>query len=334
MGLRVGINGFGRIGRGVFKTIFAHHEDIEVVAINDIADTKTLAHLLKYDSIFGRFPGDVEAREDALIVNGKSCKVLKERDPANLPWGSLQVEIVVESTGLFRDRENLQKHIDAGAKKVLLSAPAKGKLDCTIALGVNEDTLKSSHCLVSNASCTTNCLSPVAKVLHQAFGIEKGLMTTVHAYTSDQRLHDLPHSDLRRARASAVSIIPTTTGAAAAVGEVIPELKGKLDGLALRVPVINGSIIDFVAHVKKKVSVDDVNSVIREAAEGRLKGIVQYSEEPIVSIDIIGNPHSSIFDAPLTQVVGDDILKVFAWYDNEYGYSNRCAEVLKLMASL
>lgn len=334
MGLRIGINGFGRIGRGVYKAILAHHEDIEVVAINDITDAKTLAHLLKYDSIFGKLSGNVETKENVLTVNGKKSKVLKERDPAKLPWGSLGVEFVLESTGIFRDRESLQKHLQAGAKKVLLSAPAKGKLDCTIALGVNDNTLKPSHTLISNASCTTHCLSPIAHTLNQAFGIEKGLMTTAHAYTSDQSLHDMPHSDLRRARAAALSIIPTSTGAALAVGEVIPELAGKLDGVALRVPVPDGSIIDLVVHVKKKTTAEEVNSVVKEASQGKLKGIVQYCEEPIVSADIIGNPHSSIFDSPLTKVIGGDLVEVFAWYDNEWGYSNRCAEMFKLLASL
>jgi glyceraldehyde 3-phosphate dehydrogenase len=331
MAIKVGINGFGRIGRMVYRATLEYPE-IEVVAVNDITDAATLAHLLKYDSTHGRFAEKVTAGDDGLDVGGKYLKALGERDPAKLPWGDLGVEIVIESTGIFRKREDCFKHVEAGAKKVLLTVPPKGDIDAMIVLGVNEDALKPEHQVISNASCTTNCLAPMAKVLHEAFTIESGLMTTVHAYTSDQRLIDAPHSDLRRARSAAVSIIPTTTGAAKAVGKVYPELNGKLDGMAMRVPVQDGSVTDLVFVTGKEVSVEAINEAMRKAAATTHKGIIEYCEDPIVSTDVIGNPHSSIFDSNLTMVIGGRTCKVVSWYDNEWGYSKRCADLIVRMA--
>lgn len=333
MAIKVGINGFGRIGRNVFRAI-TQRGGIDVLAINDLADSKSLAILLKYDSVHGRFEGSVEAKEKSLMVNGKEVKLLMEKDPAKLPWKSLGVDIVIESTGIFTSRADCAKHLDAGAKKVILSAPAKDKIDATIVVGVNTRDLKPEHKIVSNASCTTNCLAPLAKVINDSFGIEKGLMTTIHAYTNDQRISDLIHKDLRRARAAAVNIIPTTTGAAKAIGEVIPALKGKLDGLAMRVPVANGSVTDLVALVSKDITVEAVNSAMKKAAEGELKGILEYTEDPIVSSDIIGNTHSSIFDSALTYVIDKRMVKVVSWYDNEWGFSNRMVDLVELVAPI
>ena len=331
MAIKVGINGFGRIGRMVYRAT-RENPDIEVLAVNDITDAATLAHLLKYDSTHQRFPGKVSVKDGSLVVGGKDLKVLSERDPAKLPWGDLGVEIVVESTGIFRKREDCVKHVEGGARKVLLTVPPKGDVDAMIVIGVNEDKLKPEHVVVSNASCTTNCLAPMAKVLHEAFTIESGLMTTVHGYTSDQRLIDAPHSDLRRARSAAVSIIPTTTGAAKAVGKVFPALSGKLDGMAMRVPVQDGSVTDLVAVTKKDVSVEAINEAMKKASETTHKGIIEYCEDPIVSVDIIGNPHSSIFDSNLTLVMGSKMFKVVSWYDNEWGYSKRCVDLIVIMA--
>jgi len=332
MATKVGINGFGRIGRNVFKLLLADPA-FEVVAINDLTNAKTLAHLLKYDSVHGVYGKEVSAKDDAIVVDGKEIKVLAVRNPADLPWGELGVELVLESTGIFRSKEQCNMHIQAGAKKVLLSVPPKDAIDAVIVVGVNDDTLKSIDCIVSNASCTTNCLAPVAKVLHENFGIKRGLMTTIHAYTNDQAVLDLPHSDLRRARAAAHSIIPTSTGAARAVGQVLPALNGKLDGMAMRVPVINGSVVDLVAELEKPATKDEINAAIKAAAEGALKGVLQYTADPIVSCDIIGNPHSSIFDSLETTVMGGDFIKIVSWYDNEWGYSNRCLDLFKMMAS-
>ncbi len=333
MAIKVGINGFGRIGRNVFRAI-ALRGGIDVLAVNDLADSKSLAILLKYDSVHGRFHGSVEAKEKSLMVNGKEVKLLMEKDPSKLPWKSLGVDIVIESTGIFTSRADCAKHLDAGAKKVVLSAPAKDKIDATIVVGVNTKDLKPEHKIVSNASCTTNCLAPLAKVIHDNFGIEKGLMTTIHAYTNDQRISDLIHKDLRRARAAAVNIIPTTTGAAKAIGEVIPSLKGKLDGLAMRVPVVNGSVTDLVALVSKDVTVETVNSAMKKAAEGELKGVLEYCDDPIVSSDIIGNTHSSIFDSALTYVIDKRMVKIVSWYDNEWGFSNRMVDLIELAARI
>lgn len=333
MAIRVGINGFGRIGRNVFRVI-AKRGGIDVLAINDLADSKSLATLLKYDSVHGRFDGSIEAKEKSLIVNGKEVRLFMEKDPAKLPWKSLGVDIVVESTGIFTSRADCVRHLDAGAKKVILSAPAKDKIDATIVVGVNTGDLKPEHKIISNASCTTNCLAPLAKVVNDNFVIEKGLMTTIHAYTNDQRISDLIHKDLRRARAAAMNIIPTTTGAAKAIGEVIPSLKGKLDGLAMRVPVANGSVTDLVAVVSKDVTVEAVNEVMKKASEGEMKGILEYCEDPIVSSDIIGNTHSSIFDSALTYVIDKRMVKVVSWYDNEWGFSNRMADLIELAAHL
>ena len=333
MAVRIGINGFGRIGRLVLRA--AHlRDDVEVLAVNDITDSKTLAHLLKYDSVHGRFPGKVEAGDGALMIDGKEIRVLCEKDPENLPWERLGVEIAVESTGIFRKRDEVAKHISAGARKVLLSVPAKDEIDATIVLGVNDDDLKSEHLIVSNASCTTNCLAPVAKVLHESFGIKRGLMTTIHGYTSDQRILDAPHKDLRRARAAAISMIPTTTGAAKATGKVIPALNGRLNGMAVRVPTPDGSLVDLVVDLEKKVTIDEVNGAVKRYAEGPMKGILEYCEDPIVSVDIIGNPHSSIFDAGSTMLIGDSMVKVIAWYDNEWGYSCRMLDLLVRMAKI
>ncbi len=327
MSIKVGINGFGRIGRLVFRAGWGR-KDIEFVAVNDLTDVKTNAHLLKYDSIHRQFPGKVEAVGDSLVIDGKSVKVLAEKDPANLPWGDLGVDVVIESTGVFTTRDKIAKHFEAGAKKVLLTAPAKDEIDATIVIGVNDSDLKPEHKIVSNASCTTNCLAPVAKILHATFGIKRGWMTTIHAYTNDQRILDLLHKDLRRARAASLALIPTTTGAARAVGKVIPELKGKLDGIAIRTPVADGSVVDLVAELNKNVTVADVNAAIKAAAEGPLKGILEYCEDPIVSADVIGNPASSIFDALSTMVMEGNFVKVLSWYDNEWGYSNRVVDLI------
>jgi glyceraldehyde 3-phosphate dehydrogenase len=328
MAVKAGINGFGRIGRNLFRAAKERGADIDWVAVNDITDTKTLAHLLKYDSILGPYPGTVEATGDSLVVDGDELKVFAERDPAALPWGDLGADVVVESTGLFTDRENAAKHLDAGAKKVIISAPAKGP-DVTIALGVNDDAYdKDAHHVISNASCTTNCLAPVAKVLHDTVGIEHGLMTTIHAYTADQRLQDMPHKDLRRARAAALNLIPTSTGAAKAIGIVIPDLDGKLNGVAIRAPVPTGSLVDLTVRVATDTSVDEINNAMKAAAEGPLEGILQYTEDPIVSSDIVKSPYSSIFDSPLTSVLEGNFVKVFSWYDNEWGYSNRLIDLV------
>ena len=329
--IRVGINGFGRIGRLVFRSM-AGRENFEVMAINDLTDAATLAHLLKYDSVHRRFPGTVETASDGIIVNGKLVKVFSEKDPSKLPWKELGVDYVVESTGVFRKKSQVEMHLTAGAKKVVLTVPAKDAIDNTIVLGVNDSDLKVDDKIISNASCTTNCLAPVSKVLNDHFGIVKGLMTTVHAYTNDQVILDLPHKDLRRARAAAMSIIPTTTGAAKAVGLVIPELKGKLDGFAMRVPTPDGSAVDLTVELEKEASVEEINAAMRAAAEGPMKGILEYTEDPIVSVDIVGNDHSSIFDAPSTMVMGK-LVKVVAWYDNEWGYSVRVADLIEKMAS-
>jgi glyceraldehyde 3-phosphate dehydrogenase len=333
MAIKVGINGFGRIGRNVFRVIAAR-EDIDVVAINDLADARTLSILLKYDSVHGRFDGDIEAKEDTLVVEGKEVKLTKEKDPAGLPWKELGVDIAIESTGIFTKKADCAKHLEAGAKKVILSAPAKDQLDATIVMGINENDLSPEHKIVSNASCTTNCLAPLVKVINDNFQIEKGLITTIHAYTNDQNVADMMHKDLRRARAAAVNIIPTTTGAAKAIGEVIPELKGKLDGMAMRVPVANGSVTDLVATVKKNVSIEEVNSAFKAAADNELKGILEYCEDPIVSSDIIGNEHSCILDAMSTCVIGGNLIKVIGWYDNEWGYSNRMVDLAGLIAKI
>ena len=332
MTVKVGINGFGRIGRNFFRALKEQGADLEVVAVNDLTDTKTLAHLLKYDSILGRFPGEVSHDENSLTVDGKQIKVLAERDPANLPWKDLGVEIVVESTGFFTDGEKAKAHIDGGATKVIISAPGKN-VDGTFVIGVNDDEYDSEkHNIISNASCTTNCLAPLAKVLNDEFGIEHGIMTTIHAYTGDQRLQDAPHKDLRRARAAALNMIPTKTGAAQAVALVLPELKGKFDGLAVRVPTPTGSLTDLTFQASKEVTVEDVQAAVKKAAEGPLKGILAYTEDPIVSTDIVGDAHSSIFDATETKVIGN-LVKVLSWYDNEWGYSNRLVDLTKLVAS-
>jgi glyceraldehyde 3-phosphate dehydrogenase len=331
MPVRVGINGFGRIGRNVFRAAQAKQTDIEWVAVNDITDTKTLAHLLKWDSTYGPFPGDVEATADGIRVNGAEVKVLAERDPGALPWGELGVDVVIESTGFFTDRENAAKHLEAGAKKVLISAPAKGE-DVTVALGVNFDEAydKDNHHVISNASCTTNCLAPAAKVVHEAIGIKHGLMTTLHAYTADQRLIDAPHKDLRRARAAAVNLVPTTTGAAKAVGLVIPELQGKLHGFSIRAPVPAGSVVDLTFEAARATSVEEVNDAFKAVADqGKLAGILAYTEDPLVSTDIVGNAFSSIVDGGLTAVIDGTLVKVVSWYDNEWGYSNRCVDVVQ-----
>jgi len=332
MSIKVGINGFGRIGRNSFKAAISKHPEIEIVAINDLYDTKTLAHLLKYDSVFGSFNVSVEAKDDALVVNGREIKVFAERDPGNIPWKDLGVDIVVESSGVFTSKEKAIKHIEAGAKKVIISAPAKNE-DITIVMGVNEDKYNpKEHHVISNASCTTNCLAPVAKVLLDNFGLEKGLMCTVHSYTNDQRILDLPHKDLRRARAAALNIIPTTTGAAKAVALVIPELKGKLNGFALRVPTPTVSIVDFNCLLSKKVTAEEVNDALREAAEGKMKGILGYTDEPLVSMDFKGCELSSIVDGLSTMVLEDNFVKVVSWYDNEWGYSNRVMDLVKYIA--
>ncbi len=329
MAVKVGINGFGRIGRNVFRAAQAAGAGLEFVAVNDLVDVGTVAHLLKYDSILGRFPGEVEAGDGAIVVDGAEIKLLSERDPAALPWGELGVDVVIESTGLFTARDDAAKHLSAGASKVIISAPAK-EPDVTVALGVNFDTDydRESHDIISNASCTTNCLAPMAKVINEAVGIELGLMTTIHAYTADQRLQDMPHKDLRRARAAALNLIPTTTGAAKAVGLVLPELNGRLNGISVRAPVATGSVVDLVFTPTEPTDPETVNAAVKAAAEGPLKGILAYTEDPIVSTDIVGDPHSSIFDAGQTMAIGDGkMIKAVAWYDNEWGYSNRCVEL-------
>lgn len=332
MAIRVGINGFGRIGRNLYRAAF-QDPALEFVVVNDITNAKTLAHLLKYDSILGKLNAHVEAKDDAIIVNGKAMKVLAERDPARLPWKELGVEYVVESTGRFTDRESASKHLEAGAKKVIISAPAKGP-DITIVLGVNEMTYDpQKHHVISNASCTTNCIAPVAKVVHEHFRIKHGFMTTIHSYTNDQQLLDLPHKDLRRARAAALSQIPTTTGAAKAVGLVLPELQGKLHGIAIRVPTANVSLVDFVAEVERVTSEEELNQAFKKATEQELKGILEYTEEPLVSIDFVHNQHSAIVDGPSTGVIDSTLVKVLAWYDNEWGYSCRLRDLIKFMAS-
>ncbi len=333
MAIKIGINGFGRIGRLVFRSILERGgSDFDVVGVNDLTDAATLAHLFKYDSVHGKYPGEVKAEGDELVIGGDRFKVFSERDPSALPWGDLDVDVVVEATGIFRTREKAGLHLAAGAKKVVISAPASGEVDATIVLGVNDDTLTGDETIVSNASCTTNCLAPMAKVLDDTFGLEKGFMTTIHAYTSDQRIQDAPHSDLRRARAAALSMIPTTTGAAKAVGLVLPELKGKLDGFAVRVPTPDGSLTDFTAILKREATVEEVNAAFQAAASGPMDGILEYSTDPIVSIDIVGNPHSCVFDAPSTMAAGT-MVKVVGWYDNEWGYSNRTVDLVqRLMA--
>jgi glyceraldehyde 3-phosphate dehydrogenase len=332
MAIRVGINGFGRIGRNIMRAALGQ-KDVDFVAVNDLTSAATLAHLLKYDSVLGNLHAQVKAGDSSISVDGDEFKVLSVKDPAQLPWKDLGVDIVFESTGLFTNRDAAAKHLSAGAKKVIITAPAKGP-DVTVVLGVNTEKYDpAAHHIISNASCTTNCLAPLAKVLHETFGIRKGWMTTVHSYTNDQMLLDLPHKDLRRARAAALSIIPTTTGAALAVGEVLPQLKGKLDGISMRVPTPNVSTVDLVAVMDKKTSAEEVNAALQAAANGPLKGILQYSEDELVSIDFRGNPHSSIVDAPYTKVMDGDFLKCVSWYDNEWGYSNRCVDLLKLIAS-
>ena len=327
----VAINGFGRIGRLVLRAAAANG-GIDIVAINDLTDTRTLGHLLKFDSTHGRFDGTIEVRDDELVVNGKPIRILSQRDPAQLPWKELGVEVVVESTGLFTERDKAAAHIAAGASKVLITAPAKGE-DYTVVLGVNDGDLKPEHTIVSNASCTTNCLAPMAKVLHDKFGIIKGMMNTIHSYTNDQNILDLPHKDLRRARSAALSMIPTTTGAAVAVGKVLPDLDGKLDGLSVRVPTADGSLTDFTVELDSKTSSDEINSAFRDAAAGEMKGYLEYSEDPLVLADIVGNPASCIIDALSTNVVGDNLVKVLGWYDNEWGYANRCAELIPRLAA-
>jgi glyceraldehyde 3-phosphate dehydrogenase len=327
MSVKIGINGFGRIGRSVFR-VLTGRDDIEVVAINDLFENSQLVYLLKHDSVMGVFPGEVSADDDFMTVNGHKIAMTAEKDPAKIPWGKLGVDIVVESTGVFTEKAQLQKHLEGGAKKVILTVPAKGDIDATIVMGVNDEILRPEHRLVSNASCTTNCLAPIAKILDERFGLEEGFMTTVHAYTNDQRLADGPHKDLRRSRAATENIIPTTTGAARTVGKVLPQLKGKLDGMAMRVPVADGSIIDLVAKVRARPDTAAVNAAVRESAAGGLQAIVEYSEVPLVSTDIVGNPHSSIFDALSTRADGDGYVKVVAWYDNEWGYSNRVVDLI------
>lgn len=327
--IKVAINGFGRIGRLSFKQLL-NKDNVEVVAINDLTDTKTLAHLLKYDSVHGRFPGEISHTDKSIIVNGKSISVTAEKDPANLPWKASGIDVVLESTGFFVDKDSASKHISAGAKKVVISAPAKGDIPFVV-LGVNNETINDNDAIYSNASCTTNCLAPMAKVLNDAFGIERGYISTVHAYTSDQKLHDAPHKDLRRARAAAYSIVPTSTGAAVAVGKVLPELQGKLDGIALRVPIPSGSLTDLTVVLSKDTTIEEVNAAMKKAADGAMKGILEYTEDPIVSIDIVGNTHSCIFDSALTSVNGN-LVKVVGWYDNEAGYSARTADLIAKLA--
>lgn len=330
MPVKVGINGFGRIGRLVTRAGLKD-PDLEFVAVNDITDAKTLAHLFKYDSVMGPYKGEVKAVDGGISIDGKSIKIFSERDPANIPWKGVGAEVIVESTGLFRTREAVGKHIDGGAKRVLISAPAKDH-DGTFVKGVNSEQFdKSKHKIISIGSCTTNCLAPIVKVLNDSFKIKRAFMTTIHAYTNDQRILDAPHKDLRRARSAAVSMIPTTTGAAKAISEVIPDVKGKIDGCAIRVPTPVGSLIDLVADLEKSVSIEDVNAAMKKAADGPMKGVLEYTEDPIVSVDIVANPHSSVFDALSTMKVGDNFVKVFSWYDNEWGFSNRMIDMLKMM---
>jgi glyceraldehyde 3-phosphate dehydrogenase len=328
MAVKVGINGFGRIGRNLFRAAHEAGTDLDFVAVNDLTDAETLAHLLKYDSILGRFPGRVEAQGDAIVVDGKPIRVLSETDPGQLPWGDMGVEVVIESTGLFTKRDDAAKHLDAGASKVIISAPATDP-DVTVALGVNFDSAydPDKHHIISNASCTTNCLAPVAKVINDTVGIERGFMTTIHAYTADQQLQDLPHKDLRRARAAAINLIPTSSGAAKAIGLVLPELDGKLSGVAVRAPVATGSVVDLVCELSGDTNVEEINDAARAAANGPLRGILSFTEDPIVSTDIIQDPHSSVFDAEQTFVMEGRMLRTLAWYDNEWGYSNRCVEL-------
>ncbi|HJX29480.1 MAG TPA: type I glyceraldehyde-3-phosphate dehydrogenase [Thermoanaerobaculia bacterium] len=333
MAIKVGINGFGRIGRTVFR-ILAERDDIEVVAINDLYDNDQLLYLLKYDTVMGKFEREATADAEHLYLEGRKIEMTAERDPAKIPWGKFGVDVVVESTGVHTKREAIAKHLEGGAKKVILTVPPKDEIDAMIVMGVNDDDLKPEHKIISNASCTTNCLAPIAKILDERFGIEEGFVTTVHAYTNDQRLADVPHKDLRRSRAAAENIIPTTTGAARAVGKVLPQLKGKLDGMAMRVPVPDGSIVDLVCRLRQSPTTEQVNAAIREAAEGPLTNIVEYSEVPLVSTDIIGNPHSSVFDALSTHAEGDGYAKVVAWYDNEWGYSNRVVDLIGRMVAV
>ena len=332
MTIQVGINGFGRIGRSVFR-IISDRDDMEVVAINDLFDNEQLAYLLKYDTVMGIFDKAVSAEADAMTVDNQRVAMTEHRDPANIPWKDLGAQFVIESTGVFRHREPLEKHMAAGAQKVILTVPAKEEIDATIVLGVNDDELKPEHRIVSNASCTTNCLAPIAKILDETFGIEEGYITTVHAYTNDQRLADVPHKDFRRSRAAGENIIPTTTGAAVAVGKVLPQLKGKLDGLAMRVPVPDGSIVDLAVRLGKKASRDEINAAVRETAAGPMKAVVEYSEAPLVSSDIIGNTHSSIFDALSTSSEEDGYARIVSWYDNEWGYSNRVVDLIGMLAA-
>ena len=330
MSVRVGINGFGRIGRNVLRAGLAKDTDIEWVAVNDITDNATLGHLLKYDSILGPYPGSIDVRDDGLLVDGTEIKVLAERDPAKLPWKELGVDVVLESTGFFTGRDEAAKHLEAGAKKVVISAPGKGE-DITVVLGVNDDQYdKAKHDVISNASCTTNCLAPAAKVAHETVGIKHGLMTTIHAYTADQRLQDAPHRDLRRARAAAVNLVPTSTGAAKAVGLVLPELNGKLHGFAVRAPVITGSVVDLTFEAERATSVEEINAAFKAASQrDELMGILKYTEDPIVSTDVVSDPHSSIFDSGLTAVIDGTMVKIVTWYDNEWGYSNRCVDIVQ-----
>ena len=334
MKMRVAINGFGRIGRSVFR-VLNDRDDIDVVAINDIFDKEALTYLLKYDTVMGRFPAEITLDGDILRAGKQTVKLVAERVPSELPWGDLGVDVVIESTGIFRMRSQLEAHLDAGAKKVILTVPAKDEIDYTVVIGVNDEGLTPEHRIVSNASCTTNCLAPMAKVLNENFGIELGVINTIHAYTNDQRLADVPHSDWRRSRAAAENVIPTTTGAARAVGVVLPELKGKLDGIAMRVPVPDGSVVDFNVRIKKDATIDQINDAVRSAADsGSLKGILEYSTLPVVSTDIIGNSHSSIFDAPFTRVIGGNYIKTLNWYDNEWGYSNRVVDLVALLCNV
>ncbi|MBD3162238.1 MAG: type I glyceraldehyde-3-phosphate dehydrogenase [Candidatus Eisenbacteria bacterium] len=333
MSVRIAINGFGRIGRSLYR-LLADASDVDIVAINDIAPNRSLAYLLKYDTVMGRFRGEIRVEGDLLHAGRHSVRMLEVREPSELPWKDLEVEYVIEATGRFRNREMLVKHLDAGSQVVLLTVPAKDEIDATVVMGVNDHDLRKEHRIISNASCTTNCLAPIVKVLHESFGIERGFMTTVHAYTNDQRLADVPHSDFRRSRAAAENIIPTTTGAARAVGKVMPDLKGKLDGIAMRVPVPDGSTVDLVTLMQRDVTVEEVNEAVRAAAEGPLRWIIEYTDEAIVSSDVIGNSHSAIFDAPSTRVVGGNYLKTLAWYDNEWGYSCRVVDLLRRMIQI
>ena len=330
--MRVAINGFGRIGRSVFR-ILNSRKDVSVVAINDIADNAAMAYLLKYDTVMGRFEDTVSLNGDIMATSKNEIKLVAERDPSHLPWADLDVDVVIEATGIFREKSQLQQHVDAGAKRVILTVPSKDEIDFTLVIGVNDDGLTAEHKIVSNASCTTNCLAPMAKILNDAFGIEYGVINTIHAYTNDQRLADVPHSDWRRSRAAAENIIPTTTGAARAVGKVLPELNGKLDGIAMRVPVPDGSVVDSVFRLGTDVTVDDINEAVLDASKSdRMKSVIEYSTLPVVSTDIIGNPHSSIFDAPFTKVIEGSLVKTLNWYDNEWGYSNRVADLVDILS--